>query len=97
MTNLFYKEQLVSQFSCNLVEYRMLPDFKGHHFFEDSKLGEPPGPHHCERCGSKASMRPDGSVYFDTERNGVFLRTSNSAPYYTSRVPPCNVVRPRPA
>ena len=56
----------------------MIPEFKGHHFVEDSKPGEPPSLHHCDRCGLKASMRPDGSVYFDIERNGVFLRTNNS-------------------
>ncbi len=78
----------------------MIPDFKGHHFVEDSKPGEPPSLHYCDRCGLKASMRPDGSVYFDIQRTGVFLRTSNSAPFNTSRIPPCkewSVVRPRPA
>jgi hypothetical protein len=78
----------------------MIPDFKGHHFVEDSKLGEPPSLHHCERCGLKASMRPDGSIFFDIERNGVFLKTSNGAPFNSSRVPACkewSVVRPRPA
>ena len=58
----------------------MIPDFKGHHFVEDSKPGEPEGPHHCDRCGLKASLRPDGSVLFDIERHGVFLKTSNIVP-----------------
>jgi hypothetical protein len=78
----------------------MIPAFKGHHFVEDFKLGEAPGPHHCDRCGLKASLRPDGSVFFDIGRNGVFLKTSNSAPFNTSRIPPCkewSVVRPGPA
>jgi hypothetical protein len=72
----------------------MIPDFKGHHFVEDSKAGEPPGLHHCDRCGLKASLRPDGSIFFDVERNGVFLKTSTTLPYNTSRVPLCS--RPPP-
>ena len=78
----------------------MIPDFKGHHFVEDSKPGEPPSGHHCDRCGLKASLRPDGSVLFDIERRGVFLKTSPNLPFNTSRIPPCknwSVVRPRPA
>lgn len=78
----------------------MIPDFKGHHFVEDSKIGEPPSVHHCDRCGLKASLRPDGSVYFDIQLTGVFLRTSNSSSFNTSRIPRCkewSVVRPRPA
>jgi len=77
----------------------MIAGFKGHHFVEDSKPGEPPGPHHCDRCGLKASMRPDGSVYFDLERSGVFLKTSNMVPFNSSRVPACkgwSVVPRRP-
>ena len=70
----------------------MIPDFKGHHFAEDSMPGEPPGAHHCDRCGLKASLRPDGSVFFDIERNGVFLKTSNGAAFNSSRVPPCKGV-----
>jgi hypothetical protein len=78
----------------------MIPDFKSHHFVEDFTPGEPPSLHHCKRCGLKASMRPDGSIHFDIERTGVFHRTSNRAPYNSSRIPPCkdwSVVRPRPA
>jgi hypothetical protein len=78
----------------------MIQDFKGHHFVEDSKQGEPPGPHHCDRCRLKASLRPDGSVFFDIQGNGVFLKTSTTAPFNTSRVPACkdwSVVRPHPA
>jgi hypothetical protein len=77
----------------------VIPDFKGHHFVEDSKPGEPPSGHHCDRCGLKASLRPDGSVFFDIERKGVFLKTITNAPFNTSRIPPCkvwSVVRPRP-
>jgi hypothetical protein len=78
-----------------------MPDFKGHHFTEDSRHSEPPGPHHCDRCGLKASLRPDGSVFFDIQGNGVFLKTSNIAPpFNTSRIPACksrSVVRTRPA
>jgi hypothetical protein len=47
----------------------MIPDFKGHHFLEDSKPGEPPSTHHCDQCGLKVSLRPGGSAYFDFERN----------------------------
>jgi len=78
----------------------VIADFKGHHFVEDSEPGEPPSLHHCDRCGLKASLRPGGSVYFDIERTGVFLKTSNNAPFNTSRIPPCqewSVVRSRPA
>jgi len=78
----------------------MIPDFKGHHFVEDFTPGEPPSLHHCDRCGLKGSLRPDGSIFFDTQRSGVFLKTSNSAPYNTSQIPPCkewSVVRTRPA
>jgi hypothetical protein len=67
----------------------MIPGFKGHHFVEDYQPGEPPSLHHCARCGLKAKMTPDGSILFDTERKGVFLKTSNSSPYNTSRIPPC--------
>jgi hypothetical protein len=42
----------------------MIPDFKGHHFVEDFKPDEPPVEHHCERCGMKAELEPDGSIYF---------------------------------
>ena len=51
----------------------MIPDFKGHHFLEDSKPGEPPGLHHCDRCGLKASLRPDGSVFFTLNGTAYFL------------------------
>lgn len=67
----------------------MIPDFKGHHFVEDCQPGEPPSLHHCDRCGLKASLRPDGSVLFDIERKGVFFKTSNSAPFFSSRIPGC--------
>jgi hypothetical protein len=43
----------------------MIPDFKGHHFVEDSEPGEPPSTHHCERCGMEAMVRPDGSIFFN--------------------------------
>ena len=67
----------------------MIADFKGHHFVEDSKPGEPPSLHHCDRCGLKASLRPDGSIYFDVQRIGVFLKTSNNLPFNSSRIPHC--------
>ena len=67
----------------------MIRDFKGHHFVEDSKPGEPPSTHHCDRCKLKAALRPDGSVFFDIERNGVFLSTSDNSPFSSSRIPTC--------
>jgi hypothetical protein len=67
----------------------MIPDFKGHHFVEDMKPGEPPGAHYCDRCGLEASLRPDGSVFFDIGRTRVFLKAITTLPYNTSRIPSC--------
>jgi hypothetical protein len=67
----------------------MIPDFKGHHFAEDTKPGEPSGLHHCDRCGLKASLRPDGSVLCDIEWHGVFLKTGNIVPFNSSRIRAC--------
>jgi hypothetical protein len=47
-----------------LEENSMIPDFKGHHFVEDSKPGEFPLLHHCDRCGLKAVLTSDGSAEF---------------------------------
>jgi hypothetical protein len=75
----------------------MISDFKGHHFVEDSKPGEPPSLHHCARCGLKASLRPDGSVFFDIQKTGVFLKTSNSLPFNTLRIQRCKTWTVRPS
>ena len=75
----------------------MIPDFKGHHFLEEYKPNQPPSGHYCDRCGLKASLRPDGSIYFDVQRTGIFLRTSNSMRFNTSRIPRCDTVRARSA
>ena len=76
----------------------MLRDFKGHHFVEDSKPGEPSSGHHRDRYGLKASLRPDGSVLFDIQRHGVFLKTSNIVLFNSSRVPACTekLIPPHP-
>jgi hypothetical protein len=65
----------------------VIPDFKGHHFVEDSKPGEPPSFHHCERCGMKALLRPNGSAYFDVD--GTVLRTNPDVPLSASSIPNC--------
>lgn len=51
----------------------MILTFKGHHFVEDTKTGEPPSGHHCEGCGMKAVLKPDGSAEFD-DGGGVPIR-----------------------
>ena len=67
----------------------MIPDFKGHHFLEDTKPGDPPSWHHCERCGMKAVLRPDGSMYFDVDRDGVVIKIDESVTLNASVVPSC--------
>jgi hypothetical protein len=42
----------------------MIPDFEDHHFVKDAKPNEAPSRHHCERCGMKAVLGPDGSIDF---------------------------------
>ena len=79
--------------SCNqIVEQasirNMIPDFKGHHFVEDLKPDEPPSWHHCERCGMKALLRPNGSTYFDVAGSDV-LTINAGVPLDTSLVPRC--------
>ena len=66
----------------------MIPDFKGHHFVEDTKANEPPSRHHCERCGMKAVLRPDGSTDFDDGR-GALVGIGGNVPLNTSPVPSC--------
>ena len=66
----------------------MLSDFKGHHFVEDSKSGEWPMRHHCERCELKAELRPDGSADFRDGR-GTLVGISGTHPMSASSIPPC--------
>jgi hypothetical protein len=74
----------------------MIPDFKGHHFVEDSNTeGTPAWRFHCERCGVKATMTPDGSVEFIVEK-GVSVRLSSLVQVNINLTPACTV-RPRPA
>ena len=51
----------------------MILTFKGHHFVEDTKPGEAPSGHHCQGCGMKAVLKPDGSAEFD-DGSGVPIR-----------------------
>ena len=74
----------------------MIPNFKGHHFVEDSKPGEPPSGHHCDRCGLKAALKPDGSTYFEVGRRRIFQKPSDRIPLNALPIPACTV-RPRPA
>jgi hypothetical protein len=66
----------------------MIPDFKGHHFVEDSKLGEWPIRHHCERCSMKAQLRADGSADFRDKR-GTLVGISGTVPMSASSIPSC--------
>jgi hypothetical protein len=74
----------------------MIPDFKGHHFVEDSKPGEPPSAHHCEQCGMEALLKPDGSIFFNVGRRGKYLN-ADRIPLNALPVPACNLIRPCPA
>lgn len=66
----------------------MIPDFKGHHFVEDSKPGEWPIQHHCEGCSTKAELSADGSVDFRNER-GILVAISATVPMSAAPIPPC--------
>jgi hypothetical protein len=66
----------------------MIPDFKGHHFVEDSKPEEWPMRHHCERCSMTAELRADGSADFRNER-GTLVGISGTVPMSASPIPPC--------
>jgi len=70
----------------------MIPDFKGHHFVEDSEPGEPPSRHHCEQCGMEAMLRPDGSIFFNVGRWGKFIN-ADRIPLNALPVPACNLIR----
>jgi hypothetical protein len=66
----------------------MIPDFKGHHFVEDFKPGEPPSWHHCKRCGVKGMLKPDGSVEF-VAGTGVSVRISSLVQVNIRLTPTC--------
>jgi hypothetical protein len=66
----------------------MIPDFKGHHFVEDSKLNEFPIRHHCARCEMKAVSKPDGSTDFD-DGTGAPVGISGPVPLNIRLIPPC--------
>ena len=66
----------------------VIPDFKGHHFVEDTKPNEAPSRHHCERCGMKAVLRPDGSIDF-LDASEAPVAISGNAHLDTSPVAPC--------
>jgi len=67
----------------------MIPDFKGHHFVKDSKLGGPILGHHCDQCGLKASLRPDGWMDFHREDKGILVAVSGETMLADSPVPSC--------
>jgi hypothetical protein len=66
----------------------MIPEFKGHHFVEDTQLNQPPSLHHCERCGMKAVLEPAGSTKFD-DGSGAPIRIGAQVLLDTSPVPRC--------
>jgi hypothetical protein len=66
----------------------VIPDFKGHHFVEDSKASEWPIQHHCEGCSMKAELSADGSVDF-RDRRGTLVGISGTVPVSASPIPPC--------
>jgi hypothetical protein len=66
----------------------MIRDFKGHHFVEDAKPNEPPSRHHCERCGMKAVLQPDGSTQFD-DGTGAAITIAPQVPLNGTPVPAC--------
>jgi hypothetical protein len=80
-------EKCVTESPRKRLIRRVIPDFKGHHFVEDSKQGEPPSWHHCERCGMKALLIPNGSTYYNID--GTVLRMNSDVPLSTSSIPDC--------
>lgn len=66
----------------------VIADFKGHHFVEDWQPNEPPLRHHCERCGIKAVLQPDGSTDF-VDGSGAPVRIGAGVALSTSAVPGC--------
>ena len=78
-------------------ETGMIPDFKGHHFVEDSYPGGPPALHfHCERCRVKAILKPDGSAEF-VALGEVSVTISRLIQLSINLTPACTDVRSSPA
>ena len=71
----------------------MIGKFKGHHFVEDTKRGEPPSRHHCERCRMKAVLKPDGSTEFEVG-GGAPIRIGAYVALNASVVPGCREPNP---
>ena len=66
----------------------MIPDFKGHHFVEDSRPDEWPIRHHCIRCPMKAELSPDGSADFHDGR-GTSVAISGTVPVNAAPIQLC--------
>ena len=66
----------------------MIPDFKSHHFIEDSRPNEFPIRHQCERCDMKAVSRPDGSTEFD-DGTGALIGIGGPVPLNIRIIPAC--------
>jgi hypothetical protein len=66
----------------------MISDFKGHHFVEDTNPNEAPSRHHCERCGMKAVLRPDGSIDF-LDASEALIGISGNADLDSLPIAPC--------
>jgi len=67
----------------------MIPDFKGHHFIEDSQLGDGSIRHHCDRCEMEAFSRSDGWTDFYVGTGESFVAVSGNAMLKPSSVPRC--------
>lgn len=63
------------KFAARTYTTRMMPDFKGHQFVEHfhAKMSRP-WLNHYGQYGLKAALRADGSIYFNSQRTGLFLR-----------------------
>jgi len=72
---------------------RMIPDFKGHHFVETSEPNEFPIRHHCERCGMKGVLWPDGSAEFADGTKAV-VRLSSLTQVNIRLTPVCDLSDP---
>lgn len=59
----------------------MIPDFKGHHFVEDSTPREQPSAHHCEHCGMEALLRPGHWFSLTASASGSLFRSAAGASF----------------
>ena len=74
----------------------MIPDFKGHHFVKDWK----PDDLHHGIIASSAEWKPCSgrtARHFRCGSKGRISQASDRVPLNALPVPPCNIVRPRPA